>query len=239
MDHYITAIAVLNSARIRLDIVAGGFTSLVVSPRSFVEADVVSGETLWLTFALNDILLVMTAVTYFALGYSAGLRGHIEGLNMVDINRVGGIVWVGRPLLFLRSLVAILFLSTTDVQLSISGIFTRMGVPQATGIQRLTTVLAGSETCWLVIVLTDLGLVVTKDHTSDYSLKASILAMVTSIVLSATKPVEPTFTLARTCDAVQVDLQLACHAGVIEIGSFHRVVKLVIVVALAVVLCFA
>ncbi|KAF0713822.1 Aste57867_4196 [Aphanomyces stellatus] len=178
-------------------------------------------------------------VTFFALVYSACLRGHIEGLNMVEINRVGGIVWVGRPLLFLRSLVAILFLSTTDVQLSISGIFTRMGVPQATGIQRLTTVLAGSETCWLVIVLTDLGLVVTKDHTSDYSLKASILAMVTSIVLSVTTPVEATFSLARTCDAVQVDHQIACHAGVVQIGSNRRFAELVVIVGSSVVLCFA
>ncbi|KAF0696409.1 Aste57867_12827 [Aphanomyces stellatus] len=178
-------------------------------------------------------------VTFFALVYSAGLRGHIEGLNMVEINRVGGIVWVGRPLLFLRSLVAILFLSTTDVQLSISGIFTRMGVPQATGIQRLTTVLAGSETCWLVIVLTDLGLVVTKDHTNSYSLKASILTMVVSIVLSVTTPVVPSFSLARTCDAVQVDYQLACHAGVVTIGSDRRVLELVAIAASSVGLCFA
>ncbi|KAF0699574.1 Aste57867_9862 [Aphanomyces stellatus] len=181
---------------------------------------------------------VVFIITFFSLAYTVASHGYIEGLNMAEINRVGGIVWVGRPLLFLRSLVAILILSTAKVTIEMTGGFTTIQTPHPTGIQWLSTLLAGSETCWLVIVLTDLGLVITKDHSNTYSLKSSIVGTIVSIVLSVASPVTPTFELARTCDATHMDLQLTCRAGVIQIGSATRTIQLAYATAIVVVVCF-
>ncbi|KAF0717213.1 Aste57867_2433 [Aphanomyces stellatus] len=178
-------------------------------------------------------------VTFFTLVYAVSVQGQIEGLNMLEIHRVGGIVWVGRPLLFLRSAVAILVLATSQVTLAISGTFTTIQTPTPLGLQSLTTVLAGSETCWLVIVLTDLGLVVSQDHSNRYSLRSSILATLVSVLLTVASPVQPSFQLARACDATEIDLQLTCHAGVVTIGSSWRVMQLVVITSASVVICFA
>ncbi|KAF0715063.1 Aste57867_3588 [Aphanomyces stellatus] len=178
-------------------------------------------------------------LTFFALVYAAYARGYIEGFNMFEVNRVGGIVWVGRPFLLLRSLVAILTLATSTVQLQVTGAFTTIHIPTPTGIQWLSTLLAGAETCWLVIVLTDVGLVVTKDLTNSYSLLSSIVGTILSIALSVAQPVRPSFGLARMCDVAQLDFQLTCHAGVIHIGSATRVVQLLVLTSTVVVVCFA
>ncbi|KAF0699615.1 Aste57867_9831 [Aphanomyces stellatus] len=185
--------------------------------------------------------------TGITLGYAVGgARGHIEGLNMVEIHRVGGIVWVGRPLLVLRSIVAILVLATSHVQLNMRGTLTTIQSPSPTGIQWLTTTLAGSETRWLAIVLTDLGLVITQVaglvvgplNPNPYSLKSSILGTMVSIALTMANPVQPSLQLARICRAPQMDFQLVCDAGVVQIGSVARTIELVVLTAAVVVGCF-
>ncbi|KAF0695935.1 Aste57867_13283 [Aphanomyces stellatus] len=173
------------------------------------------------------------ALATFAYGILAS-HGHFEGFNMMEINRVGGIVWVDRPLLF-QSIVAVALLSTYAPSLSRTGRnFTSMTIPQPS---MLSTVLTGSETCWFVIVLTDRGLIVTKDHSNKYSLVSSIVVTLVTIVLSFANPVQPRFTLSRMCAAPQVDFELACNAGVIEVGDASRFIQLV--VAAATVICLA
>ncbi|KAF0686972.1 Aste57867_21264 [Aphanomyces stellatus] len=178
-------------------------------------------------------------VTFFALVYAVGSQGYVEGLNMLEVSRVGGIVWVGRPFLFLRSLVAILILATSKVELQLSNSFTHTVTPSASGVQSLSILLAGSETCWLVIVLTDLFLAVTKDLTNKYSLKSSVVATILAIILSLVSPITPGFTVDRTCNIVQIDFQLTCHAGVIRIGSIERTLQLVVMTSAVVFLSFS
>ncbi|KAF0715640.1 Aste57867_3267 [Aphanomyces stellatus] len=178
-------------------------------------------------------------VTFFTLVYIVHCRGLIEGFNMFKINRMGGIVWVGRPLLTLRSVVAILFLSTANVQLVMEDTVTKIVTPQHnTLLERISTLLAGSETSWLVIVLTDVAMLVTTHHTNAYSNKAMVLAIVAAICISVLWPVQPSFTIRRACSPVQLDFQLTCQAGVVEIGSHRRAIELVAVTAAIVVLCF-
>ncbi|KAF0715649.1 Aste57867_3276 [Aphanomyces stellatus] len=177
-------------------------------------------------------------VTFVALMFTVSSRGLIEGYNMFEVNRVGGIVWVGRPLLGLRSLVAILFLATANVQLVMEEDFTRIATPTQSGIQRLSMLLAGSEMCWLIIVLTDIALLVTREHTSGYSNKATYIVTFVATILSAASPVQPFFGLDRTCTATQLDVQLSCDAGVIQIGSSRRVVQLMAATAGTICLCF-
>ncbi|KAF0694917.1 Aste57867_14223 [Aphanomyces stellatus] len=193
---------------------------------------------------LQYTTLMVFLVTFFSLVYAfAASGGRIEGLNMIEVNRVGGVVWVGRPLLFLRSVVAILFLSTATAQLEIAGVFTRLVTDTTTrhvgGIPTWgSTVVASLETCWLVIVVTDLFMVVTKDHTNAYSFKSAVVTTVGTILLSVLAPIEPTFVLRRACHAVHLDLQLACDAGVIQIGDYGRTVQLGVMTSVVAFVCY-
>ncbi|KAH9112993.1 hypothetical protein AeMF1_012751 [Aphanomyces euteiches] len=58
-------------------------------------------------------------------------------------------------------------LSTSTLTLETSGIFTRLITPERSMKENFSTVLAGSETCWLVVVITDLAVLITKDHTTN------------------------------------------------------------------------
>ncbi|CAK4844403.1 unnamed protein product [Aphanomyces euteiches] len=177
-------------------------------------------------------------VTIFALAYACLSGGHIEGYNMLEINRVAGIVWVGRPLICIRSAVAILMLSTSTLTLETSGIFTRLATPERSAKENFSTFLAGNETCWLVIVVTDLAIFITKDHTTKYSLYSSLVTTSITAILSLVSPVQPSVSVVRACDAVQFDLQLTCQAGVVQIGSNQRVGDLVFTTLGVLLACF-
>ncbi|KAH9112992.1 hypothetical protein AeMF1_012750 [Aphanomyces euteiches] len=181
---------------------------------------------------------VLFLVTIFALAYACLSGGHIEGYNMLEINRVAGIVWVGRPLLCIRSAVAILMLSTSTLTLETSGIFTRLATPERSAKENFSTFLAGNETCWLVIVVTDLAIFITKDHTTKYSLYSSLVTTSITAILSLVSPVQPSVSVVRACDAVQFDLQLTCQAGVVQIGSNQRVGDLVFTTLGVLLACF-
>ncbi|KAH9136883.1 hypothetical protein AeRB84_018158 [Aphanomyces euteiches] len=87
--------------------------------------------------------------------------------------------------------------------------------------ENFSTVLAGSETCWLVVVITDLAVLITKDHTTNL-----------------TFPVQPRLVVARTCEAVEFDLQLLCQAGVVQIGSRQRAIDLVLLTRGVLLVCY-
>ncbi|RHY25098.1 hypothetical protein DYB32_008516 [Aphanomyces invadans] len=180
---------------------------------------------------------VIFAVTAITILFTVVSKGHIEGFNMVEVNRMAGIVWVGRPLLTLRSLVAICLLATSSVQLASSGSFTRIASNTHHG--WATTVLSSSETCWLVIVITDVAMAVTKDYTNKYSLYSSVVATILATLLSVMYPVHPTFVLQRECKTPQVNFQVECVAGVVQIGSFPRVIQLVALTSAVVIVCYA
>ncbi|KAH9147861.1 hypothetical protein AeRB84_008613, partial [Aphanomyces euteiches] len=55
------------------------------------------------------ILILVASVAFI---YAILSKGHFEGLNMLELNRVAGLTWIGRPFLFVRSMVAICLLST-------------------------------------------------------------------------------------------------------------------------------
>ncbi|EQC28282.1 hypothetical protein SDRG_13963 [Saprolegnia diclina VS20] len=65
------------------------------------------------------VMIMLAAVTFVYILLS---RGHVEGLNMFEMSRVGGIVWVGRPLVALRSITALCLLSTASIELQTDGV---------------------------------------------------------------------------------------------------------------------
>ncbi|CAK4077373.1 unnamed protein product [Aphanomyces euteiches] len=61
---------------------------------------------------------------------------------------------------------------------------------------------------------------------------------ITTAILSLTFPVQPRLVVARTCEAVEFDLQLLCQAGVVQIGSRQRAIDLVLLTRGVLLVCY-
>ncbi|OQR80947.1 hypothetical protein ACHHYP_16971 [Achlya hypogyna] len=178
------------------------------------------------------ISFMLLVVAVIAVLYS-GINGFTsEGNNLFEVNRVGGMVWIGRPLLVLRSTTALCILSTATLQLHVNGIATypistRVDVSTVSALT--TKVLAAGELCWLVYIFDDLCMVFTQQYTASYTNKAAPLVWAVAAALSLAVPVVHSATVARTCEVGAVDFELACSNGVVQIGSPRRFFLLVVV----------
>ncbi|KDO22874.1 hypothetical protein SPRG_12011 [Saprolegnia parasitica CBS 223.65] len=181
------------------------------------------------------VTFVMIVLAGIAGGYIVAARGHIQGLNMLELARVGGHVWIGRPFLFLRSLTALTLLSTSTVTLGFSG---RVSSLSIVTMPWYKTLLAASEVTWLVAVVNDIMIVFTRAYTATYATFNSVAVWVTAAALSFAAPVAPTTRLGLDCSLLQVDLQVVCRGGTIEIGQVERLGVLVGIVLGWNVICF-
>ncbi|RHY28291.1 hypothetical protein DYB32_008365 [Aphanomyces invadans] len=180
------------------------------------------GGVLYVTF-------IMIAIAIFVLVYIVLSRGQIEGLNMMELGRVGGIVWVGRPLLLLRSSTAIALLSTGTLELQFDGTLSSF---QSVELPWYKTLLGALELTWLVSVVTDVSMVFTQEYTTYYATLNSVVVWIIAAAVTAASPVTHTTTLDRVCEVVEVDYQIVCNSGLVKIGQWQRAVLLVgIVVA--------
>ncbi|RHY63090.1 hypothetical protein DYB30_002979 [Aphanomyces astaci] len=202
------------------------------------EAEIPRHIVYFLRAGIAYVTTILAFVASLVLVYTLANRGHIEPRNILHFNRIAGFVWVGRPLLFARSVVALTILSTSKAQLvRVAGHFNAMQLPESNALYYMRTVLSSSEACWLVYVLQDILTIFTRDRTQVNASRASILVWVVSAVLSCVYPVQPKVTVARDCEYAVVDLQLTCHSGTIAIGDYERLVLLVLIVVGSVVLC--
>ncbi|OQR90538.1 hypothetical protein ACHHYP_05440 [Achlya hypogyna] len=167
---------------------------------------------------------VLFLVACIASGYIISSRGRIEGTNMFSLNRVTGLVWIGRPLVCLRGITAICLLSTAKLDLEQSNGFFRLVSQQQSW---FTTVMAAGETTWLVFILNDCFSILTQQYTSLYAAQSSILIWVASATWSILAPVQHRATLQRSCSVIAVDAQIVCRSGVVTIGDINRLLGLV------------
>ncbi|EQC25610.1 hypothetical protein SDRG_16541 [Saprolegnia diclina VS20] len=181
------------------------------------------------------VTFLMLAVSALACVYMVATRGIFEGLNMLELSRVGGIVWVGRPLLFLRSMTALCLLSTATFELQTSGYrsyFAAVPTPW------YKIALAAGEVTWLVSVVNDVALIVTKEYSMYYTTANSILVWLIVATLAGAFPVEATVSLHPTCVLAQVDFQAVCNSGTIAIGQRDRLLLLSGIVVGCNIICF-
>ncbi|OQS03228.1 hypothetical protein THRCLA_04479 [Thraustotheca clavata] len=194
-------------------------------PVSF--ASIFSGCTLYITWILVSIAGIVAL-------YSVVLRGHLEGLNLFEINRLVGNVWAGRTFLIVRSITAMWILNTAPLNLTLLGHVTYISSPP---LPWYKTILAGSEVTWLVYALNDLFSVYTKQYTTYYAFKSSISTWFSVSVWTFIAPLQYSAKLSRDCSYVDMDFGLICKSGLIEIGSLRGVLGEV-VVAVVCVVCF-
>ncbi|EQC37695.1 hypothetical protein SDRG_04724 [Saprolegnia diclina VS20] len=186
--------------------------------------------TTFATYARNCnvyITCAMMVLTVVVVVYICVCRGHVEGKNIMKLNRVGALVWVGRPLVFVRSLTALALLSTSTLRLS-----GRHGVSFLTPTPApwYTIVLAASEVTWLVEVVNDIALVYTQAYTPYYAMLNTWGVWAVTSLLSGVAPVAPITTVAPTCRVAQIDMQLVCTTASIAIGQKQRLYTLLSVV---------
>ncbi|OQS03498.1 hypothetical protein THRCLA_04202 [Thraustotheca clavata] len=205
----------------------------------------ISGRTALLTQTVNSlevplnvayyarcILLYITGVMFLVgalvISHIISSKGKMGGANMFVINRVVGLVWIGRPLPLLRSITALCLLSTASMNLAqINGIFYFV-------IMDDSWYVAG-EITWLVFILSDGFSLITKNHTGLYATKRCVLVWAAAALWCFIHPVQPTTTLHRNCIPIIVDFHIFCFSGTVAIGDYNRFINL-IVLAVAIVL---
>ncbi|OQR84732.1 hypothetical protein ACHHYP_13011 [Achlya hypogyna] len=196
-------------------------------PQQIEAWQVATNVALYARSGILYITYVMIGVASVTSVYMVLSRGAFQWLNMLELCRVGGIVWVGRPLLLLRSMTALSVLSTAAVSLEYDGAISYFQEARAPW---YTTVLAAGEVTWLVAVVNDVAMAVTQEYTGEYATINSILVWSTVALLSLVSPVTHMVSLAQTCHLEQVDFQMTCQSGTIVIGRQGRYVSLLAVV---------
>ncbi|OQR84553.1 hypothetical protein ACHHYP_13256 [Achlya hypogyna] len=190
------------------------------------------------TTGVQYVTSVTIGIATLAGVYILRDRGAVEGRNLLSLHSVGSVVWIGRPLLLLRSLTAISILATATLALDYSGTFSAFTTKSNPW---YTTFLASSEVTWLSAISIDLFIVFTKELTPFFTLVNTTLVCATTTFLSFVYPPQHALAITGTdgCTMAQLDWQLECVAATVTIGHLSRTLLLAAIVASAHGLCYA
>ncbi|KDO33752.1 hypothetical protein SPRG_01633 [Saprolegnia parasitica CBS 223.65] len=177
--------------------------------------------------AVQYVTSSILALAMLSLVYLMLVQGAIEGRNLLKLSRVGGFVWVGRPLIGLRSITALGLLSTASVEFVTDG---QLSYFAPRPIPWYTTCLAANEVTWLVNIVSDLVLPWTQWRTPKFALAHSLVVWLISALLATLAPVQATISADPTCSFVTLDRQVQCVMGTVHIGSVSRLLLLIGVV---------
>ncbi|OQR87467.1 hypothetical protein ACHHYP_08834 [Achlya hypogyna] len=186
-------------------------------------------------YAVQYVTVVLIAVGAGVAANTIARGEGVEGLHLIYINRLVGLVWVGRSLLLLRSITALFLLNTSTLALVQVGHVTKLEEPP---LPWYKTILAAAEVTWLVYVLNDVGSCVTLQYTSSYASKSSNLAWALAIAWTWVQPQRHQCTVERRCVNVNVDAGLICTGGNVTIGSTSRLQLAVGGVIACVIVCY-
>ncbi|KAH9056181.1 hypothetical protein Ae201684P_021918 [Aphanomyces euteiches] len=189
----------------------------------------------WLMQYITWVLLFVACIVCI---YILRVRGHVEGSNMVSFTRVASLVWLGRPLIFVRAIAALCLLSTSSLVLErpLNGLISHLtAAPQPW----YTIILAAGELNWIVYIINDIFSVVTNEYTQMYSFLCYLAVWVASAILSFVSPPSVSVSIERVCSVAQVDFQVECHSGTVVIGSLRQLLVLLGLVLGLCTICFS
>ncbi|KAF0688427.1 Aste57867_19943 [Aphanomyces stellatus] len=167
------------------------------------------------------VTTVLFGVGCLVTMYIVSSRGYVDGINVIAFNYVAGHVWIGRPLMFLRSLTSIALLSTSRLAL-IAPLSALTSYFQSPPRAVLTTLVSSGEICWLVYIVIDTLSIVTGEYTAYYSTPSVVVVSVSVAIWSFASPTTHSVELARQCTVVDVDFDISCISGIVRIGSYAR-----------------
>ncbi|EQC38049.1 hypothetical protein SDRG_04479 [Saprolegnia diclina VS20] len=174
---------------------------------------------LYFRAGVQYVTCMMLLVSAVAVGYMLRAPTCFQGGNLFKLNRVGGLVWVGRPLLFLRSATAICLLCTSGVDLRFSGYLSFFQVEPAPWYKVL---LAAWEVSWFVAVVDDILLVATQEYAAYFVFPNLLLVCVVVAILSGASPVAVALHVAPQCVHAAMDFTVVCESADIAIGDMNR-----------------
>ncbi|KAF0696464.1 Aste57867_12785 [Aphanomyces stellatus] len=181
--------------------------------------------------AMNYVVVyttfVLACVATSCLVCATYVRFDIHGANLFWFNRIVGSIWIGRPLLLVRGMTAVLVLSTASLELVEGGDHSRFHVPTQPLVH--TMVVAGEAT-WLLYVVQDFLAVALFDSTTLHGPASVAVAWLALVVLSVVSPVRPTARLAQMCTATNMDTAVQCSSGVLQIGDLGHIWKVLIAI---------
>ncbi|KAF0709271.1 Aste57867_6013 [Aphanomyces stellatus] len=180
----------------------------------------------YLRSAVLYVTYSMMAMAILMVVYCFICRAHIEVWNLFLVERVGAIVWIGRPLLFARSLTAIGLLSTSTLQLCTTGYISYFDVPEPS---ILYTLLEANEITWLVVIVNDIALAFTQEYTRFYAPWDGLFLWCVTACLSLWSPVSHSVTIDKQCHVTQMDAQVVCTSANVTIGHVSRLLTLVVI----------
>ncbi|CAK4773087.1 unnamed protein product [Aphanomyces euteiches] len=198
--------------------------SLTTTPADAMEVPL--NLALYVHRIVEYFTLVLLCIAVITVYYIFQSRGYIEGLNLFAFNRVAGLVWLGRPLMFVRGVTAICLLSTASLELRRphAGLVAFLDRPP---VDPIKTFFSAGESTWLVYLLNDVFSLVTCQYTTSYSVKSSLLLWAAAAVWSYVSPVSHSVDIRRVCSVVSVDSQSVCQSGVVRIGDSDRFAGLI------------
>ncbi|KAH9116037.1 hypothetical protein AeMF1_010007 [Aphanomyces euteiches] len=199
--------------------------SMMMTPDEGIEVPL--NLALYVHHLVQYFTIVLLYVAIIVLLYCIHSRGYIQGLNLFSFNRVAGLVWLGRPLVFVRGVTAIILLSTASLELRRphAGLVAFLDAPPVDAIK---TIFSAGEATWLAYILNDVFSLITQEYTTSYSFMSSLLLWVAAAVLSFLSPVNHSVDIGRVCTVEAVDSQCVCRSGIVRIGNSERFVGLIL-----------
>ncbi|KAF0713292.1 hypothetical protein As57867_004406, partial [Aphanomyces stellatus] len=183
------------------------------------------------------VTFVLCGVGVLALLYALVVKLDFDGRNLFQVNRVVGSTWIGRPVLFLRSMTALIVLSTSSVEFTNrNGFAALLLAPRSFW---LSALFAGEAT-WLNYIIQDILLPLAKG-TSKYSFVSPLVTWIALVSWDQSAPIEASATAQSNCTISYLGLIVGCESGLVSIGSWPRLVNLMwLCLGLSVVpFCFA
>ncbi|KAH9073130.1 hypothetical protein Ae201684P_014947 [Aphanomyces euteiches] len=95
------------------------------------------------------------------------------------------------------------------------------------------TILGSSEATWLCYILNDVVMAFTHDWTREYASQSNLTVWLISAIVTLAFPVVHQVTLDPTCHVDQVDFQLVCHSGQVQIEQASRMYLLLGIIVIS------
>ncbi|EQC25499.1 hypothetical protein SDRG_16623 [Saprolegnia diclina VS20] len=156
-------------------------------------------------------------------------RHHLFFAHGFLFNRVASTTWVGRPMLLVRALAAIVCLATASVsvqQLSTTGDRTFVATPRSL----LESAILSGETLWLSYALDEcLCHASSSLRMRKYVPWTAMMAFCVCWFLDVVASPQLAASLGRQCKPIAMDTYLMCDSGVVQVGHRTRVYLLIAV----------
>ncbi|KAH9191627.1 hypothetical protein AeNC1_006389, partial [Aphanomyces euteiches] len=184
--------------------------------------------TVYITFVLVGIVTLMILYA-FVIGF------HVEWWNLFLCNWVIGSVWVGRPILFLRGMTAMVLLSSASISFETHAGFSRLVLAPRSF---FSTMVVAGEATWLTIVLHNLLLPFSDQNLTLHAPISTALVWFILAIIEYSKPHVATAALQRTCTYFELGVSGSCTSAVVQFGSLWRLGCLCIVQLACIILVY-